>query len=115
MNRRNAFTRRTLPNLAHSGRPGGAAHNDRGGSARTIIGRTIDLPAFYASRTATTTFRPTPDDERIINRVRRVGESTTDVVRRALRLLDREEWMAQARIDWLALRDEDLNAEPDAW
>ncbi|MFD6161862.1 hypothetical protein ACFWF7_35165 [Nocardia sp. NPDC060256] len=64
---------------------------------------------------ATITFRPTTKDQQIIDSVRREGESTTDVIRRALRLLDREEWLAQARADAWALRDEDLNAEPDAW
>ncbi|MFC9436572.1 hypothetical protein [Nocardia sp. NPDC057030] len=64
---------------------------------------------------ATITFRPTANDERIINRARRDDETTTEVIRRALRLLDREEWLAQFHIDALALQDEDLNAEPDAW
>ncbi|MFI6173213.1 hypothetical protein ACIBCN_40985 [Nocardia sp. NPDC051052] len=64
---------------------------------------------------ATITIHPTVDDERIINRARHHEENTTDVIRRALRLLDREEWLAQFRIDALALKDEDLNAEPDAW
>lgn len=64
---------------------------------------------------ATITFRPTTKDQQIIDHVRREGENTTDVLRRALRLLDREEWLAQARADAWALRDEDLNAEPDAW
>ncbi|MFI6048048.1 hypothetical protein ACIA8C_40965 [Nocardia sp. NPDC051321] len=64
---------------------------------------------------ATITFRPTADDEQIINRARHDDENTTDVIRRALRLLDREEWLAQARIDAATLRDEDLNEEPDAW
>jgi hypothetical protein len=69
----------------------------------------------HTCRMATITFRPTPDDEQIINRARRDDENTTDVIRRASRLVDREEWLAQARIDAAALRDEDLNAEPDAW
>ncbi|WP_405166961.1 hypothetical protein OG203_18735 [Nocardia sp. NBC_01499] len=64
---------------------------------------------------ATITFRPTAHDEKIIDRARGDGESATDVIRRALRSLDHEEWLAQARVDAIALRDEDLNAEPDAW
>ncbi|WP_246003013.1 hypothetical protein [Nocardia tenerifensis] len=64
---------------------------------------------------ATITFRPTADDERTINGSRREGEDAVDVIRRALRLLDREEWLARCRIDALARRGEDLNAAPDAW
>jgi antitoxin ParD1/3/4 len=63
----------------------------------------------------TITFRPTPDDERIIERARHGSENTTDVIRRALRLLDREAWLEQFRIDAAELADEDLNAEEDAW
>lgn len=64
---------------------------------------------------ATITFRPSVDDERIIARARHGDENTTDVIRRALRLLDRQEWLQQARADADRLRDEDINAEPDAW
>ncbi|WP_019930548.1 hypothetical protein [Nocardia sp. BMG111209] len=64
---------------------------------------------------ATITFRPTPDDERIIDRARHDDENTTDVIRRALRLLDRQEWLQQAQSDAERLRDEDLNDEPEAW
>ena len=49
-------------------------------------------------------FRPTEEDER-----------TTDVIRRALRLLDREVWLSRAREDAERLANEDLNAEPDKW
>jgi hypothetical protein len=35
-------------------------------------------------------FRPTDDDERIIRAAMRDDERTADVIRRALRLLDRE-------------------------
>jgi hypothetical protein len=34
---------------------------------------------------------------------------------RALRLLDHERWLAQFRADAEALKDEDINAEPQAW
>ncbi|MGF1662308.1 MAG: hypothetical protein ACFCVG_07515 [Kineosporiaceae bacterium] len=60
-------------------------------------------------------FRPNDEDERIIRRAALGGEGTTDVIRRALRLLDREVWVAQARVDAERLKDEDLTTEPDAW
>jgi Arc/MetJ-type ribon-helix-helix transcriptional regulator len=60
-------------------------------------------------------FRPTPEDERIINAAIREGERTSDVIRRALRLLEREVWLDQARADAERLRDEDVSAEADAW
>ena len=60
-------------------------------------------------------FRPTVDDERILREAARPGESTSDTLRRALRLLDHERWLAQFRADAEILKDEDLNAEPAAW
>ncbi|CAM3438794.1 hypothetical protein [Tsukamurella hominis] len=60
-------------------------------------------------------FRPTEDDEQIINAAMRDGERKSDVIRRALRLLEREVWIARAREDAERLADEDLSAEPDAW
>jgi antitoxin ParD1/3/4 len=60
-------------------------------------------------------FRPTVDDERILREAARPGESTSDTLRRALRLLDHERWLAQFRTDAETLKDEDLNAEPPAW
>jgi antitoxin ParD1/3/4 len=60
-------------------------------------------------------FRPTEDDERIIRHAMREDERTADVIRRALRLLDREAWLARARADAERLADEDLSGEPDAW
>lgn len=60
-------------------------------------------------------FRPTPDDERILREAAQVGESTSDTLRRALRLLDRERWLDQFRADAEALRDENLDAESEAW
>jgi Arc/MetJ-type ribon-helix-helix transcriptional regulator len=60
-------------------------------------------------------FRPTEEDLRIIEANRRGGEKTSDVIRRALRLLAREEWEDRARADMHRLRSEDLSAEPDAW
>ena len=46
---------------------------------------------------------------------RRGDEKTSDVIRRALRLLDREAWEVRAREDMHRLRSEDLSAEPDEW
>jgi antitoxin ParD1/3/4 len=60
-------------------------------------------------------FRPTEEDERIIKAAMRPDERTTDVIRRALRLLDREVWLSRARDDAERLATEDLNAEPDKW
>jgi antitoxin ParD1/3/4 len=60
-------------------------------------------------------FRPTDEDERIIREAIRDHERTADVIRRALRLLDREAWLARARADAERLADEDLSAEADAW
>jgi Arc/MetJ-type ribon-helix-helix transcriptional regulator len=64
---------------------------------------------------ATIGFRPTEEDEKIINAAMRSGESRTDVIRRALRLLADEVWLEQARAAAERLRDEDLSNEPDAW
>jgi hypothetical protein len=60
-------------------------------------------------------FRPTAEDLGVIEANRREGEKTSDVIRRALRLLDRQAWEERARDDMHRLRDEDLSAEEDAW
>ncbi|MDR1187370.1 MAG: hypothetical protein LBK95_07940 [Bifidobacteriaceae bacterium] len=60
-------------------------------------------------------FRVTAEDQRILRAAKMEGETTTDTIRRALRLLDHEEWLRRARVEAAALADEDLNAEPDAW
>ena len=60
-------------------------------------------------------FRPTEEDLRIIEANRRKHEKTSDVIRRALRLLDREAWEERARADMHRLRNEDLSAEADEW
>lgn len=65
--------------------------------------------------TATIGFRPTAEDEQIIKAALRSGEGKSDVIRRALRLLEREVWVKQARTDAERLRDEDLSTEEDAW
>ena len=54
-------------------------------------------------------------DERILREATRPGESTSDTLRRALRLLDHERWLAQFRADAENLKDEDVNTEPEAW
>ena len=60
-------------------------------------------------------FRPTVEDERILREAARPGESTSDTLRRALRLLDHERWLGQFRTDAERIKDEDVNAEPEAW
>jgi antitoxin ParD1/3/4 len=60
-------------------------------------------------------FRPTEEDLRVIEANRRKDEKTSDVIRRALRLLDREAWEEHARADMHRLRTEDLSAEGDSW
>jgi hypothetical protein len=60
-------------------------------------------------------FRPTEEDLRVIEANRREDEKTSDVIRRALRLLDREAWEERARADMHRLRTEDLSTEADAW
>ncbi|MCY0924254.1 hypothetical protein OS965_40190 [Streptomyces sp. H27-G5] len=44
-------------------------------------------------------FRPTPADNEIIQANKRPEENTSDVLRRALRALDRQKWDDQARQD----------------
>jgi hypothetical protein len=60
-------------------------------------------------------FRPTEEDERIIREAMRDEERTADVIRRALRLLEREAWLARARDDAERLADEDQSGEAAAW
>ncbi|MFD0209166.1 hypothetical protein ACFVH9_08510 [Streptomyces hirsutus] len=62
-------------------------------------------------------FRPTPEDNEIIQAHKRPDESTSDVLRRALRALDRDRWEQQAREDMerIAASGEDLSGEPDDW
>jgi hypothetical protein len=64
---------------------------------------------------ATIGFRPTEDDERIIKAAMRPDERTSDVIRRALRLLEREVWLSQAHADAERLAVEDVSDEADAW
>ena len=60
-------------------------------------------------------FRPSEEDERIIKAAARPNERTSDVIRRALRLLEREVWLTRARSDAERLADENLSGEADAW
>lgn len=72
--------------------------------------------ARYADGMATSIgFRPTAEDQRILREAARPGESTSDTLRRAVRLLDRDRWETQFREDAAALAGEDLSGEPDAW
>ena len=59
-------------------------------------------------------FRPAEEDLRVIEASRREDEKTSDVIRRALRLLDREAREERARADMHRLKSEDLSAEADA-
>jgi len=60
-------------------------------------------------------FRPTEEDLRVIEANRREDEKTSDVIRRALRLLDREAWEERARADMHRLRTKDLSFGANAW
>lgn len=60
-------------------------------------------------------FRPTLEDERILREAARPGESKSDTLRRALRLLDHERWLEQFHTDAEKIKAEDVNAEPEAW
>ncbi|WP_310961244.1 hypothetical protein [Nocardioides terrisoli] len=60
-------------------------------------------------------FRPNTEDLRILKDAAAEGASTTVAIRHALRLLDDEKWLDQARRDATRLREENLNEEPSAW
>jgi hypothetical protein len=62
-------------------------------------------------------FRPTADDKRIIEKLQkqREGITPTEILRRGLQSLERDEWRAQAALDAWRIRDEDLSNEPDDW
>ncbi|QHC01521.1 hypothetical protein EK0264_15310 [Epidermidibacterium keratini] len=60
-------------------------------------------------------FRPTDEDERILREAARPGESTSDTLRRALRLLDHQRWLEKFHLDAERISGEDVNAEPEAW
>lgn len=62
-------------------------------------------------------FRATPDDERIISTAAFDGESKSDVIRRALYLLDRQARREQMWTDMqrVASSGENLGDLPDEW
>jgi antitoxin ParD1/3/4 len=60
-------------------------------------------------------FRPTEEDEKIIRAAMRDNEHISDVIRRGLRLLEREVWLSRARADAERLAGEDLSDERDSW
>jgi len=60
-------------------------------------------------------FRPTAEDVRVLKANALPGETTSDTLRRAVQLLDYHTWLDRARADSLRLRQEDVNAEPEAW
>ncbi|MEU1982237.1 hypothetical protein [Nocardia sp. NPDC019395] len=66
---------------------------------------------------STIAFRATAEDRALVRELMREGETTTDVLRRALRALHQERWDAQmqADADRIEASGEDLGAEPDAW
>lgn len=61
------------------------------------------------------TFRPTPEERRILDRLRDEGVTASDAVRRGLHLVAHEKWVDQARVDAENLAHENLDDEPDAW
>ncbi|MGB2556800.1 hypothetical protein [Cellulosimicrobium cellulans] len=61
------------------------------------------------------TFRPTPEERRILDRLRDEGVTASDAVRRGLHLVAHEKWVDQARVDAESLAHENLDDEPDAW
>ncbi|WP_435738548.1 hypothetical protein V5D56_08175 [Cellulosimicrobium sp. PMB13] len=64
---------------------------------------------------ATVGFRPTAEDQRILDALTRTGMTTADALRHGLRLVERERWVDRARSDAERLHAEDLSGEPDAW
>lgn len=52
------------------------------------------------------TFSPSDEDERIIRSALGRGEETSDVIRRALKLLDQQRWLTQARLDMWSIAAE---------
>lgn len=66
---------------------------------------------------STIAFRATAADRDLVNQLAEPGETASDVLRRALRVLERERWHEQMQgdADRIMASDEDINAEPDAW
>src|ERR1700740_2143925 len=102
--------------------PGPSVARRARGSAQDDLERTTQfmdrdqtVRQLLYNRSMSVGFRPTEEDLRVIEANRREDEKTSDVIRRALRLLDREAWEERARADMHRLRSEDLSAEADAW
>ncbi|MGI5217030.1 hypothetical protein [Nocardia sp. CA-290969] len=66
---------------------------------------------------STIAFRATAEDQALVQELMREGETTSDVLRHALRVLRRERWQEQmqADADRIEASGEDLSTEPDAW
>lgn len=66
---------------------------------------------------STTGIRLNPSDKELLDKLSKPGETKADVIRRALRELERREWVlaAQEEAEHIDAHGEDLDAEPDAW
>lgn len=60
-------------------------------------------------------FRPNEEDLRILDQAAQSGESTSDTIRRGLRLLAQQRWLDQFHADAALVREENLNDEPEVW
>ncbi|MDQ8707269.1 hypothetical protein RCO28_33090 [Streptomyces sp. LHD-70] len=76
-------------------------------------------PANASKRTEaianTVAFRPNDEDRRVIAELKREGESASDLLRRALKQLEREARREAMYADMARLAHEDLSDEPDDW
>ncbi|MDI3422873.1 ribbon-helix-helix domain-containing protein [Streptomyces luteolus] len=63
----------------------------------------------------TVAFRPNDEDRRVIAELKREGESASDLLRRALKQLEREARREAMYADMARLAHEDLSDEPDDW
>lgn len=66
---------------------------------------------------STIAFRATGHDRALVERLAREGETTSDVLRRALYVLEQEQWQVQMQeaADRIEASGENLGDEPDAW
>ncbi|WP_280383030.1 hypothetical protein [Nocardia wallacei] len=66
---------------------------------------------------STIAFRATEADKELVRHLAEPGETASDVLRRALRVLDSERWHRQAQLeaDKIVASGENLGDEPDAW
>ncbi|MFD4481532.1 hypothetical protein ACFWPU_36225 [Streptomyces sp. NPDC058471] len=105
----------------------GAAETKSSGTKRTTgtkRGTEIAAQDSRAARTGeavaatvanTVAFRTSDEDKRVIAGLLKEGESASDLLRRALRRLEREALRDQMYADMARLADEDLSDEPDDW